>query len=107
MSSFEEHEEEEERITTKAAPHIPRPTTELAARYYVTLTWDDWPNGGSYGTVVMANNAEDAEHAARWEMANARDEFDHPADCIKAWGHDWHLVDCWLVDDFVARHGQK
>ena len=27
-------------------------------RFYVTLTWDNWPEGGSYGAVVEAKDHE-------------------------------------------------
>lgn len=43
-------------------------------RFYVSLTWEDWPDGGSYGTVVVAENQDLAVQIARAEMAVARAE---------------------------------
>lgn len=41
-------------------------------RFYVTMTWDDWPEGGSYGTVVEAPDHETATEMVRREMAASR-----------------------------------
>lgn len=109
-------------------------------RFYVTLTWDDWPEGGSFGTVVEATNAEEAEELARDEMADSaasdRGYEDAPDECENcgntdqdgsdicpdcgstSWkkgktavqqvredeDEDWHLVDCFDLDEFIAAH---
>lgn len=83
----------------------------MSKRYYVTMTWDDWPDGGSYGTVVRASDHEHAEELCREKMARVRtegiDTFD-PESKIKWWlenyGSEWHLVDCFDLDEFVARN---
>lgn len=92
-------------------------------RWYVTMTWDNWPEGGSYGTVIEAETSDEAEEICRDEMAEIRCEpgdltdedradpdFD-PADYdsepeywLKAYAHEWHLVDCFDLDEFIARH---
>lgn len=109
MSNLEDHEAEQAEITAeweaRAEPYLPRPVTN-PKRFYVTLTWDNWPEGGSFGTIVTADDWDDAEHAARWEMANHREEFDHPVECIESCGDDWHLVDCWDLDEFIAEKRQ-
>lgn len=38
-------------------------------RFYVSLTWHDWPTGGSFGTVVEAETEGEAESLARQAMA--------------------------------------
>lgn len=43
-------------------------------RYYVTLTWDNWPEGGSYGEVVEAETHDEAETIVRRMMAASRAE---------------------------------
>lgn len=87
-------------------------TTIPTQRFYVTLTWDDWPEGGSYGTVVEAADHDEAEALARREMAESRaaescfegEEPEAPEAVLAAYEHAWHLVDCWPVDDFIAGH---
>ena len=43
-------------------------------RFYVSLTWDNWPEGGSYATIVEATERATAEALARREMAVSRAE---------------------------------
>lgn len=74
-------------------------------KFYVTMTWHDWPEGGSYGTVVEAKSYAHAETLCRQEMAasygqDIEEEVD-PED----YSDEWHLVDCFLVDDFLKEHG--
>lgn len=74
-------------------------------RFYVTLTWDDFPEGGSYGTVVHAADHHMAEALARQEMADHRADPDRTADEIFAAYHDeWHLIDCFDLDEFIESH---
>ncbi len=51
----------------------PTPLSE-PQKFYVSLTWDDWPEGGSYGTLLMAIDYVEAEKLARLEMARLRAE---------------------------------
>jgi hypothetical protein len=88
-------EEERFAIYEPAAPTDPK-------RFYVSMTWDNWPEGGSYGTVVLADDETSAEYAARWEMAQTRDEFDHPGDAFDALQSEWHVVDCFKIEDAMA-----
>lgn len=99
-------------------------------RYYVTMTWDDWPEGGSYGTVVEATSYQEAEEKCRDEMSVSRSEDsdfdpeqwkpedgeepmdpsemeDSPEWYLANYGSSWHVVDCFLLDDFIARHSKK
>lgn len=82
-------------------------------RFYVTMTWDDWPEGGSFGTVVNAETAEEAEVSCRIEMAMSRatESGLHDKDVIEQmfaeYGDHWHLVDCFDLDDFIAQHKRK
>lgn len=62
--------------------------------FYVTLTWHDWPEGGSYGTVVDAESYAQAEELARAEM---RAIYTEDSD---GYEDQWHLVDCFKVEDF-------
>jgi len=114
MSNLEEHEAEQAEITAaweeRNAPYQPRPCAVDAPWWYVTLTWDDWPEGGSFGTVVQADNHDDAERAAHWEMAGTRVDdgaFEDEAEVIDALIADWHLVDCFRLQDLFDMHRDK
>ncbi len=88
-------------------------------RYYVTVTWDNWPEGGSYGTAVEAETPEQAEEAAKMEMAETQvendpgpDDFYLEGDQLVTWIYEqyadsWHLVDCFDLDEFIEHHGKK
>lgn len=99
-------------------------------RYYVTMTWEQWPKDGSYGTVVEATSYEEAEEKCREEMAAQRskeagfdpeewkpdegeepmdpeDMEDSPESFLKDYGSSWHVVDCFLLDEFIAMHSKK
>lgn len=43
-------------------------------RFYVTMTWDDFPEGGSFGDVIEAETHEQAEAFCRRHMAATRTE---------------------------------
>ena len=75
-------------------------------RYYVSAAWHDWPEGGSYGTVVMAGGYEAAERACHDEMAEfgAEEGHDTPAEMLVKFSDEWHIVDCFPLDDFLERH---
>lgn len=79
--------------------------------YYVTLTWDDWPEGGSYGTMVQAKDHKEAEALARAEMNASRGEEDpdqeDPDYYMNAYGNEWHEVDCMKLEDFIRLHADK
>ena len=77
----------------------------MTQKFYVTLTWHDWPEGGSYGTVVEAKDFDEAEELARAEMRETyREEIDGDLDddddYLDDWDANWHLVDCFKVADF-------
>jgi hypothetical protein len=79
-----------------------------ARRFYVTMTWDDWPEGGSYGTVVTAQDCSDAEFQCILEMAFSREnEDDSAAHYLEHYANDWHPVDCFDLDEFIATHSKK
>ena len=83
-------------------------------RFYVTVTWDDWPEGGSYGTIVEAENDDIAKVMVFEEMARARaDERTQDAgdvepedwqEILSSYADDWHVVDCFDLDEFIDRH---
>lgn len=71
-------------------------------QYYVTLTWHNWPEGGSYGTIVEAPHALAAEDHARLEMQQTYEEqYDTSAEDIR---NEWYLVDCFDVSEFIKEH---
>lgn len=89
--------------------------------YYVTLTWDDWPEGGSYGTVVpVPMDPPEGAGLAEWQegdwsryatamakqkMAESRatEDPDHDADYyLKTYSDQWHIVDCVPVTDMIV-----
>lgn len=74
-------------------------------RWYVTMTWDNWPEGGSYGTVVEAENQDEAERLVRNEMAESRvHDAQSPEEVIEMWGDEWEVVDCFDLDEFIMRN---
>lgn len=97
---------------TESAPlytHAQLKEKRMKKRFYVTMTWDNWPEGGSFGTVVEASDQAEAEDLCRQEMAahRAEESADEGEDAdyyLSAYGGEWHVVDCFLLDDFIARH---
>ena len=84
--------------------------TDKLETYYVTLTWHDFPEGGSFGTLVKAKNHIEAEELARVEMADAytkddeveeEDYLNHLANMVESYWDKWGLIDCWPVEDFI------
>jgi hypothetical protein len=76
-------------------------------RWYVTMMWDDYPEGGSFGTIVMANGYEQAEAKCRKEMAahRVRESDDYTiASVIRDYADYWELVDCYPLDGFIRMH---
>ena len=43
-------------------------------KFYVTATWHDFPEGGSYGNVVTADTHDEAERLLKLEMADCTAE---------------------------------
>jgi hypothetical protein len=78
--------------------------------HYVTLTWDNWPEGGSYGCVVSAKDRDEAELMAKMEMAESRYDEGAPEahDTVETvyaeLADKWHVVDCYPVKDFIGNH---
>lgn len=69
-------------------------------RFYVTMTWHDFPEGGSFGTVVEARDHNHAEELCREEMAAAlSDECGEHEDVRSSM--DWYLIDCFDLDEFI------
>lgn len=79
-------------------------------RFYVSMTWHDWPEGGSYGTVVEALCYADAETLCRAEMAAIEGNFfdgeDPAQQALDAYSHEWHLVDCFDLEEFIKEHAK-
>ncbi len=75
------------------------------AIFYVTMTWDDWPEGGSFGTFVVADDDDEALEKCREEMADTRSDGDkdYPASYYREnYGDEWHVVDCFEVEDWIV-----
>lgn len=81
-------------------------------RYYVSMTWDDWPEGGTYTTLVDAESDEEALAKVKRQMAEARifddEEYDEEYtrdmaidECLEGYGDAWHEVECLPIDDFI------
>jgi hypothetical protein len=75
--------------------HDLTPKREGLTRYYVTMTWDDWPEGGSYGDIVWASGYDDAEKQVVAGMIESRGDDTYQL--------EWHIVDCFPLDDFIQR----
>ena len=85
-------------------------------KHYVTMTWDNFPEGGSFGAVIEAENHDLAEKLCRQEMADSRaDEDTHDGfglegdECDADWfldsyASEWHVIDCFDLDAFLAEH---
>lgn len=85
-------------------------------RFYVTMTWHGWPEGGSYGTVVEASSHDEAEQLCIAEMLSCYAEADKPEEwgvetveqmlekIRDAYAGEWHLVDCFVLDEFIENH---
>lgn len=78
-------------------------------QFYVTMTWDDWPEGGSYGTIIEATTHAEAERLCKQQMAETRADSAltdgmTPDDVLEAYGDEWHVVDCFPLDDFIEWH---
>lgn len=85
-------------------------------RFYVTKTWHDWPEGGSCGEVVEADDHAMAEHAMLEIMASyyaddggfepddwdVEDSADIVPAIMKAHGDEWHTVDCFNLDEAIV-----
>jgi len=84
-------------------------------RWYVTMNWHDYPEGGSYGTIVECETWDKAQELCRLEMAQAMCEECDPADKDgkpEYWldqyeARDWNTVDCFDLDEFIERHKRE
>lgn len=90
-----------------------QPKGQNTQKFYVTLTWDNWPEGGSFGTVVMAEDHDKAIALAKLEMAHARldgyyeSEAEVEADAqamLAVLGREWHVVDCFALNELLDNH---
>lgn len=70
--------------------------------FYVTATWDNWPEGGSYGEVVQANSDNEAEEAIMAGMAESRANEDRTEEEVReSFGRQWWIVDCMPLAKFM------
>lgn len=81
-------------------------------RFYVTKNWHDYPEGGSYGTVVEAETSEEANLLCSVEMAESYansqgDDSFTAATALADYKDDWITVDCFDLDEFITRHARK
>lgn len=92
------------------------------ARFYVTMTWEDWPQGGSWVDYVEVEpeapdgqiTSEMVSRAAKKEMALARslDSEGNPnqedaQEILETFGGDWFLADHFNVDEFMDREAAR
>jgi len=78
-------------------------------RWSVTITWEDYPEGGTYGSVVEADSREAAISLCKREMAlsrNPRDE-QNPEEIIAEYGDDWDVIECYDLDQDIIGHIQN
>lgn len=68
-------------------------------RWYVTMTWNDWPDQGSYGDIFDAETPEEAEQLCRDAMAETEVCEGLTLEDIDRSG--WYLVDCIDLDNFI------
>lgn len=73
--------------------HVLTPQREGMTRFYVSMTWDNWPEGGTYGDIIWATGYDDAKEQVIQGMINSRGGADYR--------EDWHLIDCFPLDDFL------
>lgn len=79
------------------------------SRYYVSMTWDDWPEGGSYATVIETDDGPkwaETECQAQMAAIMARNSTNPECDTayfLEEYGDEWHVVDCFDLDDFIKR----
>lgn len=68
--------------------------------YYVCRAWHDFPEGGTYATLVMAASDDEAGRACLEEMAvNYIDPDEGPT--VEDWCDEW-MDDCHVIDCFPA-----
>lgn len=78
-------------------------------RFYVSMTWEDWPEGGSFVGTTEAASDEEAVSKVMDAMALARTEgmdgeLATPEYWLLEYGEDWELVDCFNIDEFIEEH---
>lgn len=82
-------------------------------RFYVTMGWEDFPEGGTYGDVIEAADQDAAIEQCKKDMAacradgNAEDAEADAAEILEEYNNNWTNIDCWDVDEFIERHGPK
>lgn len=80
----------------------------MTRRFYVTKTWEDWPEGGSCGEIIEAETHEEAEQKMLSIMAEYRADEEFSADYyLEDYADDWHTVDCFDLDQFIAEQQRK
>lgn len=63
--------------------------------FSLVLTWDNFPEGGSYATVLEAEDSNQAEELAHLEMAKMREDDHATADDLLEWyASEWEVVEC-------------
>lgn len=78
-------------------------------RYYVTVTWDNWPEGGSYGDIVEAESPAEAEAIIMQAMADSKaceGSDESPEAIMASYASKWHVVDCFDVDAFISSNAK-
>lgn len=79
----------------------------MTRRFYVTMTWEEWPDQGAYTAIVDATDSEDATRTVMHMMAANRGRHDEvlDEDLDAVLEHeDWHVAVCFNIDEFIAEH---
>lgn len=98
------------------------PEKPAADQWYVSMTWHNFPEGGTFATVVSARDDKQAKYLALHEMASSyRNNYGTPAGVLLSADEgvsdeeitsavamhfldEWHVVDCFNVAEFFAQH---
>lgn len=107
----EAHEFYENRIMTSVGcidtQYVEPDTVELPKssprRFYVTKTWHDWPEGGSCGEVIEAEDHTEAESKMLDIMAEYYAQEDDDVENIEEnYAPHWHTIDCFDLDEAIT-----
>lgn len=79
-------------------------------RFYVCMTWEEFPAKGCYRAVIEARSKREAAEKCRERMAERRavgdaqrnpDIADTAEDILTMYGDDWHSAECREIKAFI------
>jgi len=81
-------------------------------RFYITMTWHNWPDGGYWGETITAIDQNEAITAAKEKMAESlvnergcdegEDHDTAVAEALSNYADEWMVVDCFDLDIFLV-----